>query len=958
MATSASLVVQADQPGVSISSNLFGIFFEEINHAGDGGLYAELVRNRSFEESGSSPSNWTLVTSGSAAGQIGLDTSLPLNAASPRSLKLTLSSGAGTVGAANNGYWGIALTAGADYYLNFYARGAAGFVGPLTVSLESTNGVMVYAQATASGLTTNWQHFALTLTPNANASSARLALRISILGTVWLDSVSLFPAQTFDNRANGLRLDLANMLAALQPSFLRFPGGNFIEGYNLTNAVRWKTTIGDIAARPGHQNDAWGYFSTDGLGLHEYLQLCEDLGMEPLYGINCGLALNYNGNTNNTVPLNQMGPWVQDALDLIQYANGDTNTTWGAQRAANGHPAPFNLKYIEIGNENGGSYYNDRYALFYDAIKSNYPAMHIVANVWGGIPSSRPVEIMDEHYYSDPNFFIGNATRYDTYSRSGPKVYVGEYAVTTGAGNGNLAAALGEAAFLTGVERNSDIVIMASYAPLLANLNNKAWNPDLIYYNSTQAYGTPSYYAQQMFSRNRGDVVLPLTLTWTSTSGTNQPPHGAVGLGSWNTSVQYTNIVVTSNGVTLYQSDFAGSGTNGWSVYNGSWSVNNGVYQQTAIITDCRSTTGNTNWASYTLTLRARKVSGNEGFLILFNWLDDNNWTWWNIGGWNNTQHALEQSVNGTKSIIGQAVSGSITTGTWYDIRLVINGARVQCYLNNQLINDAIYPIVQPLVASASYSARSGQIIVKAVNDSGSAITNTFYLNGVASIAPQASLVQLTSGSALNENSPAAPTNVFPATTAVTNAATNFVYTFPANSLSVLRLQTPPALPIRVQLNAQTNLNYLASASSGIPVALSSFITNTVSVDFTVEAADGTVVTNGTLQFVPGDLALNLLFPAGIVQPGAFFRVTLSNPVNCQLTGPARSYFALASASGDPLQIGLAGYPDERLVYWTDPAATLQVSTNVSGGWATISNAVCPIRIPEPPAAEFFRLSR
>ena len=355
--------------------------------------------------------------------------------------------------------------------------------------------------------------------------------------------------------------------------------------------------------------------------------------------------------------------------------------------------------------------------------------------------------------------------------------------------NGNLAGALGEAAFMTGLERNSDVVQLASYAPLFANVNGTQWLPDLIYFDNSRVCGTPSYYVQQMFSQNRGDCVLPVALSGSLTI-TNPSPRGAVGLGSWNTSVQYTNIVVTSNGVTLYQSDFAANGTNGWRVYNGTWSAQSGLYQQTAIITDCRSTTGNTNWASYTITLRARKVSGNEGFLILFNWLDDNNWTWWNIAGWNNTQHAIEQMVSGTKSTISPAVPGSVVTGQWYDIRIVLTGARIQCYLNGVLVHDVNYPAsTGTVLSSASYVKASGEVVVKTVNASASPVTTTFNLTGATSVAPMATLIQLTSGSGADENSLAAPTYVFPITNTITFAGTNFTLALPANSLSILRLQ-------------------------------------------------------------------------------------------------------------------------------------------------------------------------
>ena len=790
--SSAIVRIAADQPGAQISSNLFGIFFEEINFGGEGGLYAELIRNRSLDNS-ANPDYWTLVTQGTAAGQISVDTSRPLNTNNLRALKLTMQSGSGTAGAGNSGFWGVALQTGATYDLNFFACATNGFSGAVSARLESADGSQLYAQMSFGGLTTNWQHFAASLVSSGSNANARIVVSIAQPGTIWLDVVSLFPRATFHSRTNGMRLDLANMLQALHPSFLRYPGGNFIEGFQPGTAVRWKKTIGDVAARPGHLNDSWGYWSTDGFGLHEFFLLCEDMGMEPLYGINCGLMLGYDGSTNNTLPLADMGPWVQDALDLIEYANGDTNTTWGAGRAANGHPAPFNLKYLEIGNENGGPFYDERYALFYDAIKAKYPAIRLISPVWGSpsSPVSRPVEIMDEHYYSDPGTFISYATKYHNYSRSGPKVFVGEYAVTAGYGTlGNLSAALGEAAFMTGMERNADIVQLASYAPLFANVNGTQWHPDLIYYDSSRRVGTPSYYVQQLFGQQRGDTILPSSVTMTSVA-TNPPPHGAIGLGSWATLVQFTNVVVTSNGVTLYQSDFIGQGTNGWRVFNGVWNTNAGVYQQTSTATDCRSTTGNTNWANYTLSLRARRVSGAEGFLILFNWQDDNNWTWLVLGGWGNTLHGIEQNVNGTKTLLGTRVAGSIATNVWYDISIVVTGSRMQCYLNGALIQDVTYPATASggLVASSIFDKTSGQIIVKAVNPYAQPVTTMFNVGGVNSIATNATLIQLTSGSPADENSLASPTAVFPVTNAIVNAGTNFLVTLPGYSFSVLRLQ-------------------------------------------------------------------------------------------------------------------------------------------------------------------------
>jgi len=805
----ANVTIQANQPGAVVSSNLFGIFFEEINFGGEGGIYAEMVRNRSFKNS-ANPDYWALVTNGLATGTMAVDFSQPLNTNKPCSLNLSMTSGTGSIGAANAGFWGMSLQAGATYNLNFYALGSNGLVGPVLAQLQNAAGTTVYAQASFGGLTTNWQKFSAALVSTSADPNARIVLSLTNPGTVWLDEVSLFPQATFDYRTNGLRADLGNMLSALHPSFMRFPGGNFIEANNLTNSVRWKKSVGDLAQRPGHQNDSWAYWSTDGFGLHEYLQFCEDMGMEPLYDINAGLALGYNGSTNNTVPISQMGPWVQDAIDLVSYANDPTNTTWGAQRAANGHPAPFNLKYLEIGNENGGSYLDARYALFYDAIKSTYPALHVIAaggNWSGGPPTSRPVEIQDEHYYASPATFISYATLYDNRSRSGAKVFVGEYAVTSGTGTyGSLAGALGEAAFMTGLERNSDIVQLASYAPLFCNVNKFQWSPNLINYDSArEVFGTPSYYVQEMFGQNRGDAVLPATVV-ISTNGANSSLHGAIGVGSWNTAVQYTNIVVTSNGVTLYQSDFANQGTNGWSVFNGTWSTTNGLYQQSAQIADCYSTYlngANTNWANYTISLQARKTAGAEGFLVMFNVLDNNDWTWWNIGGWGDTLDAIEQMVGGNKTTYTQ-VSQTIATNTWYYIRIVLNGANAQCYLGTntaQVATNLVENVTLPsgLLVSSTYAHASGQVIVKAVNPYSVPLATTFNINGVNAIAPNAALIQLTSGSSADANSLASPTYVFPVTNSIPNSATNFTVTLPANSLSILRLNASG-------LNTYTNL--------------------------------------------------------------------------------------------------------------------------------------------------------
>lgn len=943
--------IPADALGLPQSSNLFGIFFEEISFAGEGGLYAEMVRNRALGNS-TNADYWALVTQGTAAGSMIADPATPLNANIPRSLKVTMTSGTGSVGAGNSGFWGMALTLGAIYDLSFYAKAVPGFTGPLNARLESADGTRQYAQIGFSGLSSSWQRFAASLTSSGSDTNARLVLSITQPTTIWLDVISLFPRATFMGRTNGARADLANMLLAVKPSFMRFPGGNYIEGNVLTDAVRWKTTIGDIAQRPGHMNSAWGYWSTDGLGYHEFLQLCEDLGAEPLFGINCGLSLGYNGSTNNTVPLAQMGPWVQDAVDAVQYANGDTNTTWGALRAANGHPAPFNLKYMEIGNENGGSYYNDRYALFYDALKSNYPSLHLIANVWGGIPSSRPVEIQDEHYYSTPATFISYAHKYDGYSRTGPKVFVGEYAVTSGSGTlGNLQAGLAEAAFMTGMERNPDVVLMASYAPLFQNVNNNNWRPDAIYYNNNQRMGTPSYYVQQMFGVNRGDFLLPATVTATTTPSTN---HGAIGVATWNTQSAYSNLVVVAGTNLLYQSDFTTpAGTNGWTLGSGTWVVTGGMLEQTAGGTDHRATYGSNTWNNYTYTLRAMKLSGSEGFLIMFNVLDTNNYMWWNIGGWNNTQTGIEWSQNGTKSLM-TAVPMTVNSNQWYEIRIEV-GTRIRCYLNGTLIHDIVNG-TEALYTSTSCLQSRGQVIFKGVNVNGTAVATEVRLNAARSITPNATAIVLTSPSPLDENSLVQPNHVQPATNTVGGVSSDFAYTFPAYSLTILRFQEYPDWPVGISLNTGTNQLSGSALSDGVAVTLSSFITNTVTVNYTIDAPDGVIAT-GTLTFVPGDLSKSIPIPLGLLAGRSLVRVTLSNPSNGQLVGVTRTYFVNLPGGGAPV-LGLGQFPDENVLYWADPAYALQNASQLQHPWATLTNLPSPVSVTFTQAQQFFRLQR
>jgi alpha-L-arabinofuranosidase len=772
-AQTAHIDINAAAQGTPISPVLYGIFFEEINHAGDGGLYAELVRNRSFEDA-DTPDAWTLLGDGA---RIAIDTAHPLHPRNPRSLRWEI---AGRASLVNEGYWGIAVQSGKRYRFTMYARCDGQFRGALTVSLQSADG-QVYAQRTLRGFGKDWKPFSATLTANGTDPKARLVLTANGDGALWLDMVSLMPVDTFKRRPNGLRADLAQMLVALKPSFVRFPGGCFVEGDRMQNALRWRDTLGDVAERPARWC-VWNYTSTQGLGLHEYLLMCEDLGAEPMLVVNCGMACQYRNGDH--IPLDELDEWIEDALAAIEYAIGPPTSKWGALRAKNGHPEPFPLHFVSIGNENWGPIYEERYARFYDAIKARYPQIQLIATA---PVKSRPIDILDEHYYSTPEWFILNANLYDRYDRTGPKILVGEYAVTAKCGTGNLRAAIAEAAFMTGIERNADIVVMAAYAPLFVNVNDRTWNPDLIGFDSARCYGTPSYYVQQLFSVYRGTHTLPTRVQ--SPNALTDAARGAVGLGTWETQAEFRNLkVVSAQGETLFAADF-GQGAAGWRTVRGAWQATEGSYRQTELAQDCRAVAGDSNWTDYTITLQARKLGGAEGFLILFRVRDDQNWYWWNIGGWGNTRHAVERSIGGSKMLACPQVAGSIETGRWYDIRIEVQGARIRCYLDGQLIHDFEDAPMPALYAVASRREPSREVILKVVNVSDRPQETEVRLQGGRRLASRAKVITLTSDSPDAENSLEHPTRVAPVERTLEGVAPSFRYTFPPHSLTVMVLK-------------------------------------------------------------------------------------------------------------------------------------------------------------------------
>lgn len=828
-APTATIEINASALGPRVNPRMYGVFLEEINHGVDGGLYAELIRNRGFEdgrapegyelrndrwvdvngfpagleefgyEVGGSPF-WKLVRDGDAKGKMSLETSGGITKASSYCLRLDVEEAAkDRLGVANEGFFGIGVREGEKYNLSLYARGGDGFAGPLTVRLEDSDGNSCSDAAEFKNIASEWAKSTAILTTSKTVPHARLVIRPGANGKVWLDFVSLFPERTWKARPNGLRADIAQMVADLKPGFVRFPGGCVVEGGTTETAYNWKLTIGPVEERPERWGP-WNYRRTHGIGLYEYLQFFEDIGAEPLWVGFCGQTCIFRRHRGETVPMSEMA-WVRDNfLDVVEYANGDRDSVWGAKRTAAGHAAPFGLKYVEIGNENQGPELRDRYLLIYDAMKTRYPDLKYLADLSWTSPESMGdarFDIVDRHYYQTPRWFMSRFREYDERDRSEPPLYLGEVAVTSpdaGRMRGNLLAALAEGVFLIGCERNADTVQMVSYAPLLGHVDGRTaltgtrdpWHA-MIYFDGTRVFGTASYYLWKLFGTNRPDQTVAAEIEYPDA----QPATiaGQIGIGTWAASAEFKDVRVEKGGEVLYSSDFSTSG-DGWNPEGGrrggrnAWVVENGAYRQNRTGYGM-SYFGEDEWSDYTLTLKARKIEGNEGFLIVFGRKGAERF-WWNLGGWNNSQHGIE--LNQTP--VGRPVQGRIETDRWYNIKIELAGNRIRCYLDGQLIHDVTATPPEKFFVSAGRDEASGDLIVKAINTAAEPLLATIQLRGFGDVAPQATLTVLSSPQLSDNNSLDQPKLVYPNESRVEVAAKEFAHEFPPYSLSILRLRS------------------------------------------------------------------------------------------------------------------------------------------------------------------------
>ncbi len=757
-AQGAEVRVDLTQSGKKVNPHQFGIFFEEINHAGEGGLYTDLIRNGSFTEAPTLDA-WSPVRAGSAKVSLFFETENPLNAVKPRSLRIEANSPSGErAGLSNEGYWGIAVQKGASYQFAMYARSGGGFDGPLTVSLEGKDGA-VYGQAQITGLKPEWSRVTATIQSSAADPAARLVIATSHSGTFWINVVTLRP------EGDIFRADLLQKLKDLKPGFMRFPGGTYVQGNDRASSYRWKTTIGDVASRPGHYDAPWSYWSDDYMGYHEYLLLCEQLGAEPYYVAYAGMTWTPSSKSPFGVlqghrinvsdyPVEEMKPIVQDALDAIEYANGPFDSKWGAVRAKAGHPAPFGLKYVEIGNEDGfNPLYLEKYKLIYNAIKAKYPEIQILANERrGGWGDLLPMDLVDEHMYAPPLGAMNMGKQLDARDRKGPKALLAEYAVQKSAGFGNMRAALAEAVMLSGIERNSDIMPMASYAPLLANVHAINWRPDLIYFDNVTSYGTPSYYVQKMFADSRIDNAVPVE-------------------------VKAAELKIRMDGGTSVK----------------------GV-DASADVQD-EKTTGTPD--NYTYTARVRKTGGEGGLVIHFATQDDGGsylaWylgvknrantllVWGGGGDQNLPTNQLETSLSGA---IAPDVHGVIEMGRWYDVEIRVTARNVVCLLDGKEIHHAQVPeSLGPLVYGAAGRTANGDVVIRLVNLSPVKQSASIDIAGATSAGKYAAVASsLTSKDLDAENSIAEPTKIAPVDHKLAAVGSKFQYEMEGNSFTVIKL--------------------------------------------------------------------------------------------------------------------------------------------------------------------------
>lgn len=812
------ITVDMAKQGAEIPKSLYGIFFEEITHSGDGGLYAEMIMNRGFEDgnlpsgttlkdgfavakhgycysndtinkfkvewkAGKETNGWSVESKVGSVPQYSVVTDRPLHAATPHSLQIDLGASVSDVRVYNDGYWGIALTKGEKYNFECYLRAdSKAKEQTVEIALVDKSGQVAASRQMKLNTDGEWCRYETTLKAAHTGNQYRLMLRFNTSGTVWIDYVSLFPRKTFMGRENGLRNDVGQMLADLKPAFVRWPGGCIVEGLTMDNRVKWKETIGNPMTRPGEYN-LWGYRSTYGFGYHEFLQFCEDTKAEGMFVCNAGMSCLFrNGDYASS---NQIDELIQEALDAIEYAIGDKNTRWGSERAKNGHPAPFPLKYVEIGNENIGSRYAANYNRFHSAIKAKYPQLTLISALMfsKNIEELNEVEIIDPHYYETADWFYNNANVYDKLPNDLPyKVYVGEYAAI---GRSTLYSSLAEAAYLTGVERNADKVQLVSYAPLIENAVHG--RDHLLVLKNDSVYGRTNYYVLKMFSENSPSINLETKI---SDENLLRPvsPSGFVGISTGNTSAQFKDFKVTRNGRVDYTTSWSDF-DNSWHKARGEWRAENGVLTQPNAHGDGLIWLKDFEAGDCVIDMKARKMAGYEGFRIVFGGKDERHYFMADMGSHSNESVLFREiGDKGSVSLFDYRNQEPVYVDHWYDVRVEIKGNNWKCYMDNVLKYEYNYYDVRKHYAVSGYDKTKKEIVVKLVNGEDTPWKTTVDLKNAGKIKPQGVQIVLSDPSSGSENSFAEPLKIVPRESALNQIGSTFEYTCAPNSFVILRI--------------------------------------------------------------------------------------------------------------------------------------------------------------------------
>lgn len=750
--------------------DLYGIFFEDLNHAADGGLYAEMVQNRSFEFCAvDNPSYhplmaWEKIEKKYSRMQWWIQDSHPYSRRNPHYLVCEVFETGMGAGVRNTGFIpGMYLQKGEKYRFSCLAATDGRGELPLRIVLENDEGRNLGQADIVVSNGTVWNRYEAEITARETTTAGNLSIYIEAVGRLYLDMVSLFPQKTFMQQRNGLRADIATLLADLKPRFMRFPGGCLVHDGSINaedrdSLYRWKNTIGVLEERPARRNN-WGYNQTLGLGYYEYFCFCEEIGAKPLPVLPAG----YDPHHQRKVPFDQLDEWIQEALDLISFANDDASAQWGRIRCELGHPEPFGLEYIGIGNEEVGEGFFERYPYFHKAIKEKYPDIQIIASsgpfAAGGeyekgwnCARRNHADLVDEHYYMAPEWFLANHHRYDSFDVNDPKVFLGEYASW---GN-TWYNALIEASYMTGMERNSEKVGLACYAPLLCNVNYINWKPDMIWFDNHQAYGTANYYVQKLFMNHQGDDRIELEMTGIDDSITMQDdPKGGFGLRiEPDTVVRYSQIMVEDiqNGTIWKDSEV--------------YFVGDKAEQYLSADPDARVVTKDillhtVESDHYSITMKGEMLYGRRGFMLQYGNRDEKNRYQWEIGGWQNMDSALTQDIAGRNSCLTQS-SFTVAADREYELKLEIEGRHLKAYIDGELIHEIHHaPVkIEPLYTAASVDRQTGDIIVKLVNVQKRPIDTVLHMEGIEQAKGTAYIM---SGFALeDENSFAEPLKVSP----------------------------------------------------------------------------------------------------------------------------------------------------------------------------------------------------